>query len=167
MKKVLSLITIVGAIFAPLSAQADPFTGYYKISIVEDSTFTDTESNVYKYADGLPGRGRVFVNNNGKLRFSGWFTEYYFDGSNDVKERVSIIGVVNPTTGKIRLTKIGGELVSDLAVSENFVLNVRIIKRNDVVVGMTGSGSASGSDIDGDFSEILDVTGYKTRDLPE
>ena len=89
-----------------------------------------------------------------------------------IKERIALVGIVNSTTGKVRLIKIGGELVSDLAAEENFTINIRIIKRGDVVVGLTGIGRASWSETgEGgetiDLSDTLRVVGYKTRELPE
>ncbi len=176
MKKILSLIAVFGAAFAPLSAQADPFTGFYKLSATTEEIETALGAILYQDADGEWGSGKVFINSNGKLRFSGFLTGYDYDEvtGDAIKERISLVGIVNPTTGKVRLIKIGGELVSDLAAEENFVLNLKIIKRDDVVVGLTGSGSASGSFewdtgegvISVEFTDVIRVTGYKTAELP-
>lgn len=176
MKKILSLITVFGAVFALLSAQADPFTGFYKLSVTTEVEDRFDGSVVFQGADGEWGSGKVFTNSNGKLRFSGFLTGYDYDEvtGDAIKERISLVGIVNPTTGKVRLIKIGGELVSDLAAEENLVLNIKIIKRADVVVGLTGSGSASESyDWDTgegvirvDIFDVIRVTGYKTRELP-
>ena len=173
MKKLLSFIAVFGAVFAPLSAQADPLTGFYKIALVEDDVEITSDGFVIdKETKGQSGRGRVYVNSNGKLRFSGWIESWDFDvdAGEHVRDRTSLLGVVNPVSGKIRLTRIGGVLVSDFPAEENFVLSLRIIKRNDVVVGLTGGGSSSGPD-DCDVPCFSDdtyyFTGYKTRDLLE
>lgn len=166
MKKLLSLIIVLGAVFAPLSAQADPLTGYYKIAVVTDEVDTSSGVVVEKETEGASGRGKVFLRA-GKLRFSGWIEEWDDDDAGEyVRERTSLRGVVNPDTGKIRLTKIGGVSVSVLAVEEEFVLKLKIIRRNDVVVGLTGNGSAfetSGTETE---DETYNITGYKTRKLP-
>lgn len=167
MRILLSFITIVGAVFAPLSAQADPLTGYYKIAVVTDEVERDGDVVVEKETEGELGRGKVFLNRKGKLRFSGWIEQWdydYFSGE-FYRERTKLIGVVNSDTGKIRLTKIGGVSVSDLAAAENFVLKLNIKRRNNVVVGLTGSGSASEYDYPYTEDETYDITGYKTRNL--
>ncbi|MGB2403674.1 MAG: hypothetical protein ACPIA7_09730, partial [Akkermansiaceae bacterium] len=76
MKKVLSLITIVGAIFAPLSAQADELTGFYKLSVTTEFEDKIGDVIIYQDLDGEYGTGKVFTNSNGKLRFSGSLNGY-------------------------------------------------------------------------------------------
>ncbi|MGB2011805.1 MAG: hypothetical protein ACPH9O_10020 [Akkermansiaceae bacterium] len=175
MKKVLSLITIVGAIFAPLSAQADELTGFYKLSVTTEFEDKIGDVIIYQDLDGEYGTGKVFTNSNGKLRFSGSLNGYDEDEETGetFKVRIALVGIVNPTTGKIRIIKIGGIPITDPEFTEeNFTINIRIIKRGDVVVGLTGSGSASWSETgEGgetiDFSDTLRVVGYKTRELPD
>lgn len=169
MKKLLSLITVVGAVFAPLSAQADPLTGKYKIAVVQDEVEYYYDSVSEKETEGESGRGTVYYNSKGKLRFKGWIEQWDYDDGRSrwIRERTSLLGVVNPDTGEIRLTKVGGVPVSDLAVTASFVLEIKIIKRNGVVVGLTGSGSATEYDYPFVDYETYDITGYKTRDLPE
>ena len=113
----------------------------------------------------------------GKLRFSGFLISFYGDYGDPTFERISLFGIVNPTTGKIRLTKIGGIPITDPNFTdENYVLNMRILKRNDIVVGLNGRGSSSstynqddgaGGVITFSFYDVERVAGYKTRELPE
>ena len=168
MKKLPSLITVLVAVFATSLAKADPFTGFYKIAFVEEEVETYSDGSVFKETQGSSGRGKVFFNSAGKLRFKGWIEDWDEDDAGGfVRERTILFGVVNPTNGKIRLTKIGGERVSDLAVSEDFVIRLKIIKRNGVVVGLKGSGSAREVEFNEIEEQEYDITGYKTRDLPE
>ncbi|MGB2011806.1 MAG: hypothetical protein ACPIA7_09735 [Akkermansiaceae bacterium] len=175
MNKILPLITFVGAVFAPLSAQADPFTGFYKVALVEDEVVFINGDRVFAKTEGEFGRGRVFTNSAGKLRFSGWLEDWDEDDNNlgnYIRERTSLFGAVNPTTGRIRLTKIGGIPITDPTfTNDNFVITLKIIKRNGVVVGLTGNGSSSETDTFEQATQIeedtLFASGYKTRDLPE
>jgi hypothetical protein len=176
MKKLLSLIAVFGAVFVPLSAQEDPFTGFYKIALVEDEVVFINGDRVFAETEGELGRGRVFKNSAGKLRFSGWLEDWDEDDNNPgdyIRERTNLFGVVNSTTGKIRLTKIGGIPITDpIFTNDNFVITLKIIKRNGVVVGLTGNGSSSETETIAEgvteFEEdTLFVSGYKTRDLPE
>lgn len=154
--------------------QADPLTGSYRVSVTTEyvDKIGDT---IYQNLGGEYGSGKVFINSNGKLRFTGFLNGYDEGDVTGVitKERIVLQGIVNPTTGKVRLTKIGGIPITDPGFTEeNFVLNIKIIKRGDVVVGLNGNGRASGSETDEggvttDWSDILRLTGYKTRELPE
>jgi len=173
MKLLLTLSIMVMALAITPKTQADPLTGFYKLSVTTEFEDKIGDDIIYQDLDGEYGSGRVFENSNGKLRFSGFLTSYDDDEvtGDVIKERIALVGIVNPTTGKVRLIKIGGELVSDWAAEENFTLNIRIIKRVDVVVGLNGNGSASWSETDEggvttDFSDTLRVVGYKTRELP-
>jgi hypothetical protein len=154
--------------------QADPLTGFYKLSVTTEFKDKIGDDIIYQDLDGEYGSGRVFKNSNGKLRFSGFLKGYEEnDETGDTtKQRIALVGIVNPRTGKVRLTRIGGLPITDSEFTdENFTLNIRIVKRGDVVVGLTGKGSATWSERDGedtiDFSDILRVVGYKTRELPE
>ena len=154
--------------------QADPLTGFYKLSVTTEFEDKIGDDIIYQDLDGEYGSGRVFENSNGKLRFSGFLNSYDEDDVTGelIKERIALVGIVNPTTGKVRLIKIGGIPITDPEFTEeNFTINIRIIKRGDVVVGLTGNGSASWSETDEggvttDFSDTLRVVGYKTRELP-
>ena len=155
--------------------QADPLTGFYKLSLTTEFVDKIGDDIIYQDLDGEYGSGRVFVNSNGKLRFSGLLNGYDEDDVTGelIKERIALVGIVNPTTGKVRLTKIGGIPITDPEFTEeNYTINIRIIKRGDVVVGLTGIGRASWSETgEGgetiDLSDTLRVVGYKTRELPE
>ena len=174
MKLLNTLITlaIINTLAVSQQVQADPFTGFYKIAIIDDAVEIDSSGTQYRdETEGSSGRGKVFLNTAGKLRFSGWVENWESEDAIIVRERISLLGSVNPTTGRIRLTKIGGLPVygdNGLAVTEEFVLNLKIIKRNNIVVGLKGSGSSREVEFDGVIdNEEYDVTGFKTRDLPE
>ena len=164
--------------FTP-KTQADPLTGFYKIAITTELEDKIGDTIVFQDVDGEWGTGKVFINSNNKLRFSGFLNSYDTDEETGVTspERILLQGIVNPTTGNVRVTRIGGLPITDPEFTEeNFTLKIRIIKRNDVVVGVNGNGSASGTyEIDNgnggltsvDISDILRVVGYKTRELPE
>ena len=155
--------------------QADPLTGFYKLSVTTEFEDKIGDDIIYQDLDGEYGSARVFENSNGKLRFSGFLNSYDEDDvtGEPTKERIALVGIVNPTTGKVRLTRIGGIPITDPEFTEeNYTINIRIIKRGDVVVGLTGNGSASWSETDEggvttNFSDTSRVVGYKTRELPE
>ena len=52
--------------------QADPLTGFYKLSLTTEFEDKIGDDIIYQDLDGEYGSGRVFVNSNGKLRFSGF-----------------------------------------------------------------------------------------------
>ena len=154
--------------------QADPLTGFYKLSVTTEFEDKIGDDIIYEDLDGEYGSARVYVNSNGKLRFSGFLNSYEdFENGDTIAERIALVGIVNPTTGKVRLTRIGGIPITDPEFTEeNYTINIRIIKRGDVVVGLTGNGSASWSETNEDgvttnFSDTSRVVGYKTRELPE
>ena len=155
--------------------QADPLTGFYKLSLTTEFVDKIGDDIIYQDLDGEYGSGRVFENSNGKLRFSGSLNGYDEDDVTGelTKKRIALVGIVNSTTGKVRLIKIGGIPITDPEFTEeNFVLYIKIIRRDGVVVGLNGNGSASWSETDEggvttDFSDTLRVVGYKTRELPE
>jgi hypothetical protein len=175
MKLLLTISIMVMALAITPKTQADPLTGFYKLSVTTEFLDKIGDNIIYQNLDGEYGRGKVFINSNEKLRFSGFLNSYDEDDvTGDVtKDRISLVGIVNPTTGKVRLTKIGGISITDPEFTEeNFTLNISIIKRGDVVVGLTGNGSASWSKTDEggattDYSDTLMFVGYKTRELPE
>jgi hypothetical protein len=165
---ILSLSVMVVAFTASVrKVQADSFTGYYKIAVIENEIEIFDGVEYRDETEGASGRGKVYINQSGKLRFSGWVEDYDYDDNSDVlKTRTKLRGVVNATTGKIRITKVGGISVKTLALEENFTLKLKIIKREGIVVGLKGSGSSQEIEDDGSTEEELyDVTGYKTRDL--
>ena len=155
--------------------QADPLTGFYKLSVTTEFEDKIGDDIIYQDLDGEYGSGRVFENSNGKLRFSGFLNGYDEDDVTGelTKERIALVGIVNPTTGKVRLTKIGGIPITDPEFTEeNFTIKISIIRRGDVVVGLTGIGRASWSETGAggetiDLSDTLRVVGYKIRELPE
>lgn len=169
MKLLLVTSIMVIALAITPSVLADPFTGYYKIAVVENEVETYNGDEYRDETEGASGRGKVYLTSSGKLRFSGWVEDYDQDDDyNVLKTRTSLRGVVNATTGKIRLTKVGGISVKTLALEENFTLKLKIIKRKGIVVGLKGSGSSREIEDDGGIEdELYDVTGYKTRDLSE
>jgi len=148
-----TFIAVVSLASLP-KAQADPYTGYYKIALVIDGEETD-EGGTYSYQDGEIGRLTVYFNKNNKLRVRGYIISAY-----EEEGRIPIRGKVNPSNGKIIITSIEGEAYNPFSL-------LKIIKRNDTVVGLKGSGEDTGSDEIGSWDDKLDVTGYKTRDLPE
>ena len=138
MKLLLITIIAVATLASLPKAQADPYTGYYKIATV--ITVTDFDQI------GATGRFKVYFNSNNKLRLKG-----YIDTT--IIGKIPVRGKVNPSNGKITLTLIEGEAVPV------FTNALKIIKRNDTVVGLKGYLE--------EFGDSIEFVGYKTRDLPE
>ena len=132
----------------------DPYTGYYKIVLVIDGEET-YQGQDYSFQDGEIGRLTVYFNENNKLRVRGYIISAYPE-----EGKIPIRGRVNPRNGKIILTSINGEDYNPFSL-------LKIIKRNNTVVGLKGSGENIGSDEGDSWVFELDLTGYKTRNLPE
>ena len=132
----------------------DPYTGYYKIALVIDGEET-YQGQDYSFQDGEIGRLTVYFNENNKLRVRGYIISAYPE-----EGKIPIRGRVNPSNGKIILTSINGEDYNPFSL-------LKIIKRNNTVVGLKGSGENIGSDEGDSWVFELDLTGYKTRNLPE
>ena len=107
MKLLLTLSIMVMALAITPKTQADPLTGFYKLSVTTEFEDKIGDDIIYQDLDGEYGSGRVFVNSNGKLRFSGFLNSYDDDEvtGDTIKERIALVGIVNPTTGKVRLTQ--------------------------------------------------------------
>ena len=146
----ITFIAIATLVSLP-KAQADDYTGYYKVAIVITGEET-YEGEFYTYQDGETGRFRVYLNANNKLRLRG-----YIDTAFD--SRLLVRGRVKKSTGEIILTSVGGEPV------ETAFTVFKILKRNGTVVGLKGFGETSGEDEFGTYNDVSEIVGYKTRDI--
>ncbi|MGB2011807.1 MAG: hypothetical protein ACPIA7_09740 [Akkermansiaceae bacterium] len=162
MKKLFIFATIIASACSSFTAHADPFTGFYKIAVVINgvSTYDDYPGEYYTYDDGANGRVKVYINTNGNLRVSGWA----FNPDTGLRE--ALRGRVNPTTGRVILTRIDNDIIN----LDVFPHVIKIIKRNNTVIGLNGTGEDYGLWDDGYYSgtyqDQYDITGYKIRELP-